>query len=294
VPDTCLFSAIIPTYNRAPFLPEALDSVLTQGLSDTELIVVDDGSTDETKAVIAGYGDRVKYVYQHNRGPASAKNRGVMRATGKFISFLDSDDVWLPAKMRTELDLFERFPTADVIVSDCKEWIDGKLFSDSWIRRRLIERGIMLPLERPSFMPGFPPIWTLGKLYATSCMTLKRGAFQRLGSDAFDESLRSFEDWDFEIRMLRWCQVLIVPEVLATIRRFDDGTRNQRAASRSLRKPLKAIELYTSAIRRRRVIEKALDLGDWPQEVIASLLEIKAEMEQTIAESGDSARPETS
>lgn len=90
------FSVIIPTYNRSVFLREALDSVFGQTFKDYELIVVDDGSTDETHEVIAGYGNRVRFYRQENRGPGEARNLGIRNATGEYVAFLDSDDVWFP------------------------------------------------------------------------------------------------------------------------------------------------------------------------------------------------------
>ena len=95
-----LVSVVIPTFNRARYLPDALDSVARQGVEGIETIVVDDGSTDETEAVVAAYGSAVRYVRQPHHGAAAARNTGVALATGRFISFLDSDDIWMPAKTR--------------------------------------------------------------------------------------------------------------------------------------------------------------------------------------------------
>ena len=96
-----LFSVIIPTYNRAPLLRQALDSVLAQEFTDFELIVVDDGSTDETLTVARSYGDQVRLVPQEHRGPGVARNRGAEHASGEYVAFLDSDDVWFPWTLGT-------------------------------------------------------------------------------------------------------------------------------------------------------------------------------------------------
>ncbi|PYI93649.1 MAG: hypothetical protein DME97_05170 [Verrucomicrobia bacterium] len=87
------WTIVIPTYNRAKYLPDALRSVFAQGVAGTQVTVVDDGSTDGTREVVSRFGGRVQYVYQKNRGPSAAKNCGICLARGKFISFLDSDDV---------------------------------------------------------------------------------------------------------------------------------------------------------------------------------------------------------
>lgn len=89
-------TAVIPAYNRAHLLPRAIESVLAQTSPPREVIVVDDGSTDDTSAVVSSYGGRVRYVHQTNAGGAAARNRGVGEANTEWIAFLDSDDVWLP------------------------------------------------------------------------------------------------------------------------------------------------------------------------------------------------------
>ncbi|MHB1570373.1 MAG: glycosyltransferase family 2 protein, partial [Solirubrobacteraceae bacterium] len=94
--DLPRITAIIPTYNRAGVLGRAIDSVLAQTMAADEVVVVDDGSTDGTHALVAGLGDVVTYVYQDNSGASMARNTGVATARGDWLAFLDSDDVWLP------------------------------------------------------------------------------------------------------------------------------------------------------------------------------------------------------
>jgi Glycosyl transferase family 2 len=96
-----LFSVIIPTYNRASLLRTALDSVFTQTFKDYEIIVVDDGSTDETSIVVSSYGDRIRYFQQQNKGPGAARNLGAEHGTGEYFAFLDSDDLWFPWTLET-------------------------------------------------------------------------------------------------------------------------------------------------------------------------------------------------
>lgn len=87
-------SVIIPAYNAALFLKEAVDSVLRQGHENLEIVVVDDGSTDETSVIVAGFGDAIRYIRQSNAGPSQARNNGFAASTGEVIGFLDADDVW--------------------------------------------------------------------------------------------------------------------------------------------------------------------------------------------------------
>jgi len=100
IPD---ISVIIPTYNRDEFVTKAVDSVLSQSYTSYELIVVDDGSTDNTREVLKPYMDRISYIYQENAGVSAARNAGIMAASGRWIAFLDSDDTWMPDKLARQI-----------------------------------------------------------------------------------------------------------------------------------------------------------------------------------------------
>ena len=101
-------SLIIPTFNHARFVGAAIDSALAQTVSAFEVIVVDDGSTDETPAVLARYAGRVRVLRQENRGLSAARNAGLAAAHGTFVSFLDADDVMAPTKLTAQLEVLER------------------------------------------------------------------------------------------------------------------------------------------------------------------------------------------
>ncbi len=107
-----LVSVIIPTYNRGWCLSEAIDSVLAQDFQDYELIVVDDGSTDNTREILNGYEHEIIVLQQANKGVSAARNRGIAEAGGQLIAFLDSDDVWLPRKLSRQVDFFKLNPEA--------------------------------------------------------------------------------------------------------------------------------------------------------------------------------------
>jgi glycosyltransferase involved in cell wall biosynthesis len=120
------FSVIIPTYNRYGLLKRAVDSVLNQTFGDYELIVIDDGSTDETPGVAIEYEGRITYIRQDNGGVSKARNRGVHLASSPYIAFLDSDDVWFPEKLREQYDFIRSNP--DILIHQTEEiWIrNGK------------------------------------------------------------------------------------------------------------------------------------------------------------------------
>jgi teichuronic acid biosynthesis glycosyltransferase TuaG len=111
-------SVIIPTYNRPRWLPETIESVLDQTYSYMEIIVVNDGSTDNTEEVLEPYIDKIKYIYKENGGPGSAVNAGIMAATGKYIARLDDDDLFLPEKVELQVRMFQQRPELGLVATD--------------------------------------------------------------------------------------------------------------------------------------------------------------------------------
>jgi glycosyltransferase involved in cell wall biosynthesis len=111
-------SVIIPSYNRARLIPQAIDSVLQQTFPDFEIIVVDDASTDDTESVVRAYGDRVRYVRTRHGGVAHARNVGMQHARGRYFTFLDSDDLLYPYALELQTRLLERFPAASMVCAE--------------------------------------------------------------------------------------------------------------------------------------------------------------------------------
>ncbi len=107
---------VIPTYNRAEMVVEAVQCVLAQTHSNTEIIVVDDGGTDDTPQRLAEFGPRVLYLRQANQGVAAARNAGIRRASGEFVAFLDSDDLWHQRKLEIQMDYLRRHPEVGIVV----------------------------------------------------------------------------------------------------------------------------------------------------------------------------------
>src|SRR5262245_39297918 len=117
-------SVIIPTYNRARLVVRAVESALGQRDVETEIIVVDDGSTDDTERALAPFQGRIRYVKQKNQGVVAARNHGMQLAQGEFIALLDSDDTWLPWKLALQLRCFELVPELVLTWTNCFE-VDG-------------------------------------------------------------------------------------------------------------------------------------------------------------------------
>lgn len=209
-----LVSVIIPTYNREVLLSEALASVLLQTYSNVEIIVVDDGSSDDTGCVLAGYDSHVVVIRQENRGRSAARNAGVRVAQGEFVVFLDSDDLILPSKIQSQVDYLLRNPAVDVVYGD------GYTVDDD---------GALGPLE--PYVVRFPPASAVEFAYSLLCRNhfaihaalIRRTAL--LAQPLFDESLTRFEDWDLWIRMcLGGCSFAYINEKVAVYRRHAGNT----------------------------------------------------------------------
>ena len=180
-----LVSVIIPTYNRGWIVGEAIDSVLVQDFSDYELIVVDDGSDDHTPEILAAYGDRITVLRQANRGVSAARNRGIAAAAGRLMAFLDSDDLWLPQKLSTQVRYFAENPDA-VICQTEERWIRNGVRVNPKKRHlkfsgMIFERSLALCLVSPS------------------AVMIKKSLFNTVG--VFDEDLPACEDYDLWLRI---------------------------------------------------------------------------------------------
>lgn len=176
-------SAIIPTYNYASYVHRAVDSALSQTYPVTEVIVVDDGSTDNTRETLARYGDRIKYIYQANRGLAGARNTGIRAATSEWLAFLDSDDWWLSEKIERQVRLVQADPSIDLVYTALlKHFPDGR-----------IEPTGIQPPDR------LWPRFRYANSVCPSTVLVKRDLVLKAG--CFDESLRYCEDWDMWVRM---------------------------------------------------------------------------------------------
>jgi glycosyltransferase involved in cell wall biosynthesis len=184
-------TVIIPTYNRSGSIVQAIDSVLAQTHGQCEIIVVDDGSSDDTGATLAPYLERISYIYQENRGRSAARNVGIERATGEYVAFLDSDDAFLPEKLESQVRFLLRNPGVDVVYGN------GYLADD---------RGISGPLPRDLVTPvhSNEPMEVLLALIRRSLFPPCFALFRRTSLDRgvrFDEELHVLEDWDLCLRL---------------------------------------------------------------------------------------------
>jgi glycosyltransferase involved in cell wall biosynthesis len=205
-------SVIIPTYNMANFIQEAIQSVLDQTFSDFEIVVVDDGGTDNTVDVVKAFKDpRIRYIYQENHGVSSARNSGIRASSGEFIAFLDSDDAWLPRSLEIKKELLDVHPDAALICSDIYlvNVSAGKAVSRFWhdilfYSSKSVARAAKQPVIE---------LITRGCFIVPTTTVVRRSVFARVGY--FDESLRTWEDWDMFVRIARSFPVLTIDLPLA-------------------------------------------------------------------------------
>ena len=200
-----LVSVVIPNYNYAHFLREAIDSVLAQTYSDIEIIVVDDGSSDASSEVLESYGKRVRTVFQKNQGVSAARNNGAEISRGEFIAFLDADDSWLPAKLEKQSEIFAADPELGMVHVGFVEIDEAG--------RELLERTNGLEGRVAEELLRFERSVILG---GGSGIMVRREAFVVVGG--FDLRMSTSADWDFFYRISSGYSVGFVPEVLLKYR----------------------------------------------------------------------------
>ena len=210
-----IVSVIIPAYNCAKYLPEAIASVLEQTYDDYEIIVVDDGSTDNTREVITPFLDRVRYFQQVNQGVSATRNRGIYLARGELVAFLDADDIFVPHKLEHQVKVFTERSQVGIVNSGYR------LISESGEELRDVERWQQIPDLTPE-------TWLLHKPVLPSAMMFRRDWLLEVGG--FDRRFFASEDVDLVLRMVaKGCQSAWLKEITVYYR--------QHSSSASWRNP---------------------------------------------------------
>ena len=220
-----ILSVVIPTWNRAAIVCEAVASALKQRVGEVEVIVVDDASTDETIALLnRTFGPQIRVLrLEERRGPGAARNAGAELAQGEFVAFLDSDDVWLPEKLDVELRVFAEFPEANAVVSDSRNFFEGVAVGSS----RFAQNGLLTATQGAiRLAEDCAWLWTNSTSTAHTCgITVRRSVLAQLGRTLFAEDLSCCEDWEFQMRLYQLGRIVILPDVYSWVRRFDDDSR---------------------------------------------------------------------
>ena len=196
-------SVVIPVYNGTNYLREAIDSVLNQTYSNYEIIVVDDGSTDETWALIQSYGSKVRGIRQENRGVAGALNNGIRSSTGDYVAWLSHDDLFLQAKLQRQIEFL----------------LQNNQFSACYTDYYTIDQSgsVLRAIESPWY-PREQAVWVLfGRMYINgSTMLIHRNCFEKVGW--FSEEWRYTQDAEMWLRISRHFSIGRVPEKLGKLR----------------------------------------------------------------------------
>lgn len=208
-------SVIIPAYNAEKFIGATLDSVIAQSFPDWEAVVVDDGSTDGTAAIVkdyAGRDSRIRYIHQENASQAMARNKGIENSTGEFIAFLDADDLWLPGKLAAQLPMFD----------------------DPSIGLAYTEVGSVDVEGNPIHQP--PPPFRRGKVLeqlihnnfiGCSSVMLRRSCLED-HQLRFRAGRKGVEDWDLWLRLAQRCEFDFINKPLVRYRKYDESISQNR------------------------------------------------------------------
>ena len=234
-------SALIPVFNGGRFLTLAIDSALAQAGVTIEIIVVDDGSTDETPALLAGYGDRLVVVRQTNRGLAAARNAGLARARGDVVAFLDADDSWEPEKSREQLAYLEAHPAC------------GLVSCDAFLMNAEGERGALILGDRAKELPAGHCLEALfmGNFVLLPGAMVRRATLEAVGG--FDETVPGVEDYDLWLRVAAVAEIGVLPRPLASYRSWAGQMSRNR-----VRQTRGEARVLTQALARHPELRRAL------------------------------------
>jgi glycosyltransferase involved in cell wall biosynthesis len=204
-------SAIVPAYNAAHYLPTSIKSVMDQTYTDWELVIVDDGSTDGTRELVASYaaqlGDKLRYVHQPNKGLPAARNTGIRNASGELMALLDADDIWLPARLERSVAAMDVDPAIGIV--------HGRF-------ERVNVEGSPVGQTQPVFPLKYMSGMIADHLYtrrihlACATVTFRKACIEKAGW--FDETMRATEDRDLWFRIARFYKVAFVDEIIARYR----------------------------------------------------------------------------
>lgn len=217
-------SVVIPTYNASGFIGEALESVFQQTYQDFEILVVDDGSTDDTAAVVRGFGSAVRFIQQEHAGPSRARNRGISEAKGSYIAFLDADDLWLPQKLEKQLALFRADPTLGLVTVGHQAFDEEGVYEPTWDKRADLfgDRNVATAIFLKSNV-------------ATPTVMVPRSVLEDVGG--FEEEIYIGEDDNLWIRIAAKYRVGLIDDLLVQLRRREDSlTKDKARLLRDVRK----------------------------------------------------------
>ena len=234
-------SVIITTYKRANLVSHAIESVLAQTYTDYEIIVVNDGSPDNTKEVLDQFGDKITAIHQENQGVSAARNAGIKSAQGQYIAFLDDDDLWVQNKLEKQVACLESNPNIGLVYSDMFCFNENGVFPDTW--------------EKANPTPPVQQSWILflRNFIPTPSVVVRRDCLDKVG--LFDETLTTCEDYDLWLRITEKWSVHFLNEPLVNYRRSANSLQSNEE-----RQLVNWLRVKENAFHRNRDIQQKLPL----------------------------------
>lgn len=230
-----LVSVIMPTYNRAALIGDAIQSVLDQTYDRLDLLLIDDGSTDNTENIISQFNDpRLKYVRQENKGAAAARNHGLALRTGAYVAFIDSDDIWFPEKLELEIEVMKTLPEVGVVCSDFSSIDEAgnsershlrsyfSVLNDYGLRYEDVFNNILakelarLDKAEKVYWGDIYETMLFGNIILTSTSLFRKEVFDKVGY--FDTKYVTLEDYDFFLKVAKIFPVALIDKPLIRYR----------------------------------------------------------------------------
>lgn len=219
-----LISVIIPTYNAEQFIGQAIQSVLDQSYPPQEIIVIDDGSTDNTKKALLPFMERIIYLAQNNLGPSAARNSGIRAAKGNLICFQDADDFWTPDKLEVQLAFMEANPEIAMVFSDHEEFNEAGIVLSSYLGEKW-KAFEVIPTVSGLIENAFGKL-VVENFISTPTVMLRKSCLDTAG--LFDEEIWSVEDRDLWMRISASFSIACIPRIFCKRRYHQTNISKQK------------------------------------------------------------------
>ena len=268
-----LISVVIPTFNCEQYILQAITSVMEQTYRHHEIVVVDDGSTDDTQSVLSCLQDKISYVYQNNKGVVAARNLGIQRARGQLVAFLDADDTWDTRKLEHQVQAIQKYPEAGLVFADFHEFDESGVIAQSrfhgWSKARVWYGTHGDPATEMAFGWIYEDLLTANWIHTSTVLVSKKALAE---AGLFDPAFRICQDYDLWLRIARTRPAAYVNRVLCGYRHRTDGLSGT-AEARLLRWNQDTV----------LVLEKHLRLNAVPRKCMSSVKARLSELYWTLA-----------
>lgn len=205
-------SVVIPAFNAQAFIAETIDSILAQTYRDFEIIVVDDGSTDNTGELVRQFSPPVRYIHTENSGPSHARNVGIRASQGRYVAFVDADDLWVPEKLETQIGFLESQPDMGFVFADMLMFRHDQVTLPSYFKS-LKDPHVRAQIpDQSDFLADPTRLLLKCNVVPTGTVVVRKACLDQ--TDLFDERISNVEDLDLWIRLSLVCKFGCIPQVL--------------------------------------------------------------------------------